>query len=143
MTGMTGWNLCINYTSVEGIQRGGVKNIAFLISRSQQGSQQSTPSEVKQQTPEDWPVLCTVQRSSERTYVVMQTKPLEHPWYTDLMSGFRDTMGDRVIDWFNPFKLSPCKQKTHQGEFQWGGVVYDMAKKYEEDNPGTQLAILH
>lgn len=150
MTGMTGWNMMINFTSVEGIQRGGVHNIAFLLSR--QSSQvadspptSSAPSKKDSKTPdteEDWPVLRTVQRSSGRNYVIMQTKPLEHPWYTSLMMGWEDTMGTKFIDWLLPIKQSPCKQKSRRGEFEWGEVVYDMARKYEADNPGSRLALL-
>lgn len=140
--------MMINFTSVEGIQRGGVHNIAFLVSRtSQQPSLSSTPPTPKKSAPtpdadQDWPVLRTVQRSSGRTYVVMQTKPFEHPWYTSLMMGWKDTMGNNAIDWFLPIKQSPCKQRSRRGEFEWGEVVYDMARKYESDNPGTQLALL-
>lgn len=72
----------------------------------------------------------------------MQTKPLEHPWYTSLMMGWKDTMGNNPIDWFLPIKQSPCKQRTRRGEFEWGEVVFDMARKYEADNPGARLALL-
>ena len=84
----------------------------------------------------------TVRRSPSRNYVVMQTKAFEHPWYTTLMMGWRDTMGTSVIDWFLPVKQSPCKQRSRRGEFEWGEVVYDMARKYEADHPGTRLALL-
>lgn len=145
MSCMTGWNLCINYTSVEGIQRGGVHNIAFLIANSsERSSLPSTPSaQDKPQTHDDWPVLTTVQRSSERTYVVMQTKPNQHPWYTSLMVGWKDVMGNNIFDWLTPVKHSPYKQKTHRGEFEWGELVYDMAKQYEAQNPGVKLALLN
>ncbi|KAF1849171.1 palmitoyltransferase PFA5 [Cucurbitaria berberidis CBS 394.84] len=149
MTGMTGWNLMINFTSVEGIQRGGIHNIAFLISRSSRepispptSSPRSRKERKSSDFEEDWPVLCTVQRGAGRTSVVMQTKTLEHPWYTTLMTGWKDTMGNSFIDWILPFRQSPCKQRSHRGEFEWGEVVYDMAKKYEADNPGTRLALL-
>lgn len=150
MSGMTGWNLMINYTSVEGIKRGGITNIAFLISRMPQGTTNLPPTppsttteDEKTELPDgEWPILCTFQRGADRQYVVMQTKPYEHPWYTTLMKGWRDTMGTSVIDWFLPFKQSPCKQKSRRGEFEWGEVVYDMARKYEADNPGTKVALL-
>ncbi|KAL6705688.1 palmitoyltransferase pfa5 [Coniothyrium glycines] len=154
MTCMTGWNLMINYTSVEGIQRGGVQNIAFLISRmppradsAQISTQSTTPPSSSKKSPNNdsedhWPVLCTVQRSSGKSYAVMQTQALEHPWYTGLLSGWKDTMGTNVIDWFLPLRQSPCKQRGRHGEFTWGEVVYDMARKYEADNPGTHLALL-
>jgi palmitoyltransferase len=154
MTCMTGWNLMINYTSVEGIQRGGVQNIAMLISSfppradSAQNSTLPTTSpsrskESRNGEPEDnWPVLCIVQRSSGRSYAVMQTQAMEHPWYTGLLSGWKDTMGTNIIDWILPLKQSPCKTRSRRGEFEWGEVVYDMARKYEADNPGTRLALL-
>ncbi|KAF3033627.1 palmitoyltransferase pfa5 [Didymella heteroderae] len=145
MSCMTGWNLCINYTSVEGIQRGGVQNIAFRITNtSDRSSLPSTPSaKDKAQSHEDWPVLTTILRSPDRTYVVMQTKPNEHPWYTSLMMGWKDVMGKNVVDWFTPIKHSPYKQRNHRGEFEWGELVYDMARQYERQNPGVKLAILN
>jgi len=156
MTCMTGWNLMINFTSVEGIQRGGIHNIALLMSQSSRYSSASlppsTPSmhhkkssrDVEQEpSEEDWPILTTITRPNNRSYVVMQTKTLEHPWYTTLMKGWKDTMGDGVLDWLLPLKQSPCKRRSHQGEFEWGEVVYDMAKQYEKKNPGARLALLH
>lgn len=149
MSGMTGWNLMINFTSVEAIQRGSVHNIAFLVSHQPQtsspSSHSSTQSSAKPPTPEsadDWIVLRTVQRSTGRTYAIIQTKPLEHPWYTSLRQGWNDTMGTSVVDWFLPLKQSPCKQRSRRGEFVWGGVVYDMAEQYEKQNPGVKLALL-
>lgn len=142
MSCMTGWNLCINWTSVEGIQRGGVSNIALLISStSKQPSLPSTPSD-KAQNTDDWPVLTTVQRGPGRIYVVMQTKPDQHPWYTTLMTGWKDVMGNNVSEWLTPIKHSPYKRKTHRGEFEWGELVYDMARQYEAQNPGVKLALL-
>ena len=147
MAGMTGYNLAINYTSVEAIQRGGVSNIAFLVSRTSQTpttpptpSNSSDPKESN--ADDDWPVLRVVQRSGGRTFVVMQTKAFQHPWATTLMQGWQDTMGNSLIDWFLPIKHSPCKQKGRSGEFRWGEVVYEMAAKYQHDHPGTQLALL-
>jgi palmitoyltransferase len=148
---MTGYNLAINYTSVEAIQRGGVSNIAFLITRM--------PNEptLPQQTPptssssaenkisgadDDWPVLRTVRRSSGRMFVVMQTKPFQHPWSTTLMEDWKDTMGSSPLDWFLPLKHSPCTRKGRSGEFKWGEVVFEMAAKYQKDNPGAELALL-
>jgi palmitoyltransferase len=173
MTCMTGWNLMINFTSVEGIQRGGIHNIAFLMSRSSTNPDTShssaspnttnalptTPTtsssskhhnkkssrdmaEEREHEKEDWPILTSFTRPSNRSYVVIQTKPMEHPWYTTLMQGWKDTMGENIIDWLLPFRQSPCKQKSHRGEFEWGEVVYDMAKMYEDKYPGTSLAIL-
>ncbi|EOA84501.1 uncharacterized protein SETTUDRAFT_163432 [Exserohilum turcica Et28A] len=162
MSCMTSWNLMINYTSVEGIQRGGIHNIAFLISPPSPRSSASvsapetspSPSSKhhkkglsnrteKEAAEEDWPILTTVTRPSKRSYVVMQTKPFEHPWYTTLMQGWKDTMGNSIIDWLLPLRQSPCKEKSHTGEFAWGEVVYDMARMYEEKNPGSRLALLH
>jgi palmitoyltransferase len=150
MTCMTGYNLAINYTSVEAIQRGGIANIAFLITRMpNEPSQPYAPPSPPQsddnkqiEADDDWPVLCTVRRSNGRMFVVMQTKPFQHPWSANLMDGWKDTMGESVVDWFLPIRNSPCKQKSRTGEFRWGHVVYDMARKYQKDNPGAQLALL-
>lgn len=145
MSCMTGWNLCINYTSVEGIQRGGVQNIAFLILNTpERSSLPSTPSaQDKPQSHDDWSVLDTIQRGPGRNYVVMQTKPHEHPWYTNLMMGWKDAMGHNIVEWVTPIRHSPYKQRSHRGEFEWGELVYDMARQYEAHNPGVKMALLH
>ncbi|KZM22879.1 Protein S-acyltransferase [Ascochyta rabiei] len=144
MSCMTGWNLCINYTSVEGIQRGGVQNIAFLIATPERSSLPSTlSSKDKSQDHDDWSVLTTIQRGTGRTYVVMQTKPHEHPWYTSLMMGWKDVMGNNILDWLTPIKHSPNTHKSNRGEFEWGELVYDMARQYEAHNPGVKLALLY
>jgi palmitoyltransferase len=150
MSCMTGYNLAINYTSVEAIQRGGISNIAFLVSRMpNEPTAPPTPptpsnGDDNKETDayDDWPVLRTVRRSGGRMFVVMQTKPFQHPWSTTLMEGWKDTMGTSPLDWFLPLRHSPCKQKGRSGEFTWGEVVYDMAEKYQKDNPGAQLALL-
>jgi palmitoyltransferase len=150
MTCMTGYNLAINYTSVEAIQRGGISNIAFLVSQTSQTptAPPTPPTSSKSSDPkdsnadDDWPLLRVVQRDGGRTFVVMQTKAFQHPWATSLMQGWQDTMGNNPVEWFLPFKHSPCKQKGRSGEFRWGEVVYEMATKYEKEHPGTQLALL-
>ncbi|KAF2818367.1 palmitoyltransferas-like protein pfa5 [Ophiobolus disseminans] len=150
MACMTGYNLAINYTSVEAIQRGGITNIAFLIIRQpNEPTQLHTPptsskSEEDKATEADdeWPVLRFVERSGGRNFVVMQNKPFQHVWSTSMMRGWKDAMGESPLEWFLPLKNSPWKQKSRRGEFRWGEVVYDMAKKFEKDNPGARLAIL-
>jgi palmitoyltransferase len=148
MSYMTAYNLTINYTSVEGIQRGGVSNIAFLVTKMPDPTLSHTPptsSNSDDKAPEaddDWPVLRTVRRGSGRTFVVMQTKPFQHPWATSSAQDWKDTMGSSPLDWFLPLKHSPCKQKSRSGEFRWGEVVYEMAAKYQKDNPGAELALL-
>lgn len=152
MTCMTGYNLAINYTSVEAIQRGGITNIAFLITRmpNQQAAPPAPPTPPTPSTnsdnkhmeaDDDWPVLRIVQRYNGRTFVVMQTKPFQHPWSATLMEGWKDTMGNTVADWFLPLRNSPCKRRSRSGEFRWGEVVYDMAAKYQRDT-GAELALL-
>jgi palmitoyltransferase len=59
-----------------------------------------------------------------------------------MMQGWTDTMGTSPLDWLLPVKNSPSKKRSRSGEFRWGEVVYDMAKKYERDNPGARLALL-
>lgn len=51
-------------------------------------------------------------------------------------------MGYSFLEWALPIKMSPCKEKSRGGEFKWGHVVYDMAAKYERENPGVKLALL-
>lgn len=149
MAWTTGYNIAISYTSVEAIQRGGISNIAFRITKlptqpmkfhTPPSSSENNPKE--SESDDDWPVLCVTHRSHGKSFVVMQTKPFQHPWAASYMLCWKDTMGESVLDWFLPLKNSPCKQKSRSGEFRWGELVYDMAQKYQKDNPGAQLALL-
>ena len=94
MTLTTGWGLMVNITTVEQIQKGMVHNIAFLISRTPRDSfsPPSTGTMSKEggyglDSKQPWPVLCTVQRSSRRSYVVMQTKPFRTPMVYNIDDG--------------------------------------------------------
>jgi len=149
MTWMTGYNLAINYTTIEALQRGGITHIAFLINSmpTDPTAQPTPPTSSKDERDkaedidDDWSVLGIVRRGGGRSFVIMHTKPFQHPWSTSLMRGWKDTMGESVLDWFSPLKNSPCTQKTRRGEFRWGEVVYDMARKYEKEHPGARLAL--
>ncbi|KAL5120803.1 palmitoyltransferase pfa5 [Pleosporales sp. CAS-2024a] len=148
MTCMTSYNLAINYTSVEAIQRGGISNIAFRITAMPTGPPvphsppTSSDDNVTKERDDGWPVLRTVRASNGNLFVVMQTKPFQHPWAGTMMDGWKDTMGMSPLDWFLPLRHSPSTQKHGSGEHKWGFVVYDMAAKYEEENPGSRLALL-
>lgn len=149
MSCMTGYNLAINYTSVEAIQRGGITNVAFLLTECPNEPTIYTPPQAPKDedgnptdAEDDWPVLAIVERGSGRKFVVMQTKPFQHVWSTSMMRGWKDAMGESPIEWVLPLKNSPWKQKTRSGEFRWGEVVYDMARKYQKENSGTKLALL-
>jgi palmitoyltransferase len=148
MTCMTGYNLAINYTSVEAIQRGGIHNIAFRVTTMPTGPPishtppTSSEGDVNKERDDDWPVLRTVRGSTGEMFVVMQTMQFQHPWSGTMMEGWKDTMGRSPLDWFLPLRHSPCTQKDRGGEHKWGFVVYDMAAKYEKENPGARLALL-
>jgi palmitoyltransferase len=155
MSCTTGYNLAINYTSVEAIQRGGITHIAFRITHLPTGpaaipTPTSTPPtsspkkehDTPAESDDNWPVVGIFHRPGGATVVVMHTNPFQHPWSSSLMNGWKDTMGTSFVDWILPLKYSPCVQKTRRGEFRWGEVVYDMARKYEKEHPGARLAVL-
>lgn len=102
----------------------------------------SSEDDVNKTRDDDWPVLRTVQGSNGNMFVVMQTMQFQHPWAGTMMEGWQDTMGRTPLDYFLPLRHSPSTQKDRSGEHKWGFVVYDMAAKYEKENPGAQLALL-
>lgn len=112
----TFYNMAINYTTIELMQKGGIHNIA-LRGRTPD----STPSSI----------LCEIQRTESRSYIVVQTQPGENPWDRGVWGNLKDIMGDSVAQWLLPWKMSPCTgHGDRQGEFKWGHVVTKMMDEY-------------
>lgn len=125
--------MAINYTTVEVLQRGNAYNIALLKPRS---SSSSTPYSSASSSPnsnsrQQNPVLCELQRSQSRSYIVVQTQPGDNPWDMGVWNNVRSIMGDSVIGWFIPWTMSPiARHDSHEGEFGWGTVVQRMMEEH-------------
>jgi palmitoyltransferase len=127
----TFYNMAINYTTVEILQKGGVYNVALLKPRI---SASSTPYSSTNPSPnpnQQNPVLCELQRSHSRSYIVVQTQPGDNPWDMGAWKNVRSIMGESVIGWFIPWTMSPIVQHdSHEGEFGWGKVVQRMMEEH-------------
>ncbi|CAI6300397.1 unnamed protein product [Periconia digitata] len=144
---MTTWNVTINYTTVETVQRGGVQNIAMLATRGHSLDRRHSRSSVRSSTRRegDGPnVLREFMREDGREYVVFQTQPFVNPWDLGNAKNMRSIMGDKVLDWFIPLKMSPClKHDDPRGEFGWSVDITRMARDWEADNPGRRIQLLN
>jgi palmitoyltransferase len=140
----TVWNVTINYTTVETVQRGGVQNIAMHVTTSS-GPAQSPPRRSSRQNSNGTPpnVIREFTRDDGRTYIVVQTQPFDHPWDLGNWANFTSVMGKGPLDWFVPLKMSPCVEHTDvQGEFAWSRAVLDLASAWETENPGRRVNLL-
>ena len=140
----TVWNVTINYTTIETIQRGGVQNIAMQVTRStslpQSPSRRHSTQNITATPPN---VIREFTRDDGREYIVIQTQPFDHPWDVGNWENFVTVMGAKPLDWFNPLKMSPCVQHTDvKGEFAWSRFVLDMAAAWEAENPGRRVRLL-
>jgi palmitoyltransferase len=122
----TFYNMAINYTTVETMQKGSTYNIALLKSKNPASSQPN---------PMQSNVIREVQRGDSRSYIVVQTQHGENPWDRGVWQNVRDVMGERVVDWFS-WKMGPCTvHNDHSGEFAWGSVVKKMMDQHGAGSP--------
>ncbi|KAF1960907.1 zf-DHHC-domain-containing protein [Byssothecium circinans] len=140
---MSTWNASINYSTVETVQRGGVHNIAMLVTRGHAPERRSSRISRRREGEGEGPnVLREVTRDG-REYVVFQTQPFDHPWDLGNKENMRSIMGENVLQWFIPLKMSPCtRHDDPRGEFPWSTAILDMARDWEADNPGRRIRLL-
>lgn len=117
----TFYNMAVNYTTIEIMQKGNVYNIALLGRTPAPSTASSNQSNI----------LCEVQRSQSRSYIVCQTQPGDNPWDMGARKNIQSIMGNSVIDWFLPLKMSPCAARIDKvGEYGWGEVVVRMMDEH-------------
>jgi palmitoyltransferase len=140
----TVWNVTINFTTVETVQRGGVQNIAMQVIRSSQPPQSpSTGRSTRSNNGTTPNVIREFARDDGREYVVFQTQPFDHPWDLGNWDNFMSIMGKGPLEWFIPLKMSPCVTHTDvRGEFPWSRLVLEMAAAWEADNQGKRVRLL-
>lgn len=139
---MTFWNVTINYTTIETLQREGVHNIAMVATRREPKSHSSRRDSTYrcQEKPN---VLREVTRGADREYVIFQTQPLANPWDLSSMANARSVMGNNILQWFLPLQVSPCtKHEDLRGEYGWSSAVLDMAHDWELDHPDRRITLL-
>ena len=140
----TVWNVTINYTTVETVQRGGIQNIAMHVARSN-SPPQSPPgrSSMRYSNGTTPNVIREFTRDDGREYIVIQTQPFDHPWDLGNWENFVSIMGKGPLDWFIPLRMSPCVQHFDvKGEFPWSRMVLDLAATWEAENPGRKVRLL-
>lgn len=117
----TFYNMAINCTTIEVMQKGCSYNIAML------GKAPPVPVNGSSQTG----VLCEIERSPSRSYIVLQTHSGENPWDEGFSRNVTDIMGHTIWEWLLPVKWSPCTVHTDtRGEYRWGRVVKTMMEEY-------------
>jgi len=117
----TFYNMAINCTTIEVMQKGCSYNIAM------RGETPSSSVNGSSQTG----VLCEVQRSPSLSYIVLQTRSGENPWDGGFSKNVAEIMGHTIWEWLLPMKRSPCTVHTDtRGEFRWGRVVKTMMEEY-------------
>ncbi|KAF2703754.1 hypothetical protein K504DRAFT_463195 [Pleomassaria siparia CBS 279.74] len=110
----TFYNLLMNYTTVEILQRGRVHHIATQA-RPRHWSSSSNP-------------LTTIKLSPTRTYHVLQTT--HHPWDLGPIANIRSVMGYSFVEWFIPLKMSPCLDHTGTvSEFEWSSSIHALRRR--------------
>ncbi|KAF2014490.1 zf-DHHC-domain-containing protein [Aaosphaeria arxii CBS 175.79] len=125
MFATTFYNLSINQTTVEVMQRDFVHQVAL------RGGNLNPPNTTSDQSV----VLCEVSRSPTRSYIVVQTELGTGLWDLGPLANIRSIMGDSLIEWFVPLRMSPClHHRDHSGEFPWGRKV---VRLMEEHGAGT------
>lgn len=114
-------HMAVNTTTIETIQKGSIHNIALRGKASATSSTDSAESNV----------LCEVQRGQSHSYIVLQTLPEDNPWDMGTRRNVEDIMGQSILEWLVPWKMSPCTvRKDHTGEYGWGPVVKSMMEEY-------------
>ncbi|EOD51004.1 Palmitoyltransferase pfa5 [Neofusicoccum parvum] len=105
-----------NLTTVEALNRGNaVYNISILI----------TPAWCLRNNDEQYPFRTTTYPGAPGAlYAILMTKPGDNPWDLGGFKNLKSVMGESIIDWFLPFKFSPCTNHDRQdAEFEMGPVV--------------------
>lgn len=104
----TFYNLSLNYTTIEIMQRGRIHHIAI---RSK--SRTSHPK-----------AIAEISLSPSRTYFVVQTEDTDHPWDTGSLPNIQSVMGHTLWEWLLPLKMSPCTEhRSSTSEFPWSSSV--------------------
>jgi palmitoyltransferase len=117
----TFYQLAVNRTTVEEMSKHEVHNIALLGRSPAPSTTSSNQSNI----------LCEVQRTPSRSYIVLQTQPGDNPWDVHWKVNIQSIMGNSVLDWFNPLKISPCLTRNDpEGEFAWGPAVRNLMEEY-------------
>ncbi|KAF2791666.1 hypothetical protein K505DRAFT_326674 [Melanomma pulvis-pyrius CBS 109.77] len=106
----TFYNLSLNYTTVEVMQRGRIHHIAM------HGKPRTTSTPTSP--------LSEVTLSPSRTYFVVETDGTDHPWDLGPAANMKSVMGHSILEWLIPLKMSPCASHTNAvGEFEWAHSV--------------------
>ncbi|KAK0615409.1 Palmitoyltransferase pfa5 [Lasiodiplodia hormozganensis] len=105
-----------NFTTVEALNRGGATyHLSVLI----------TPSWCNRRNDEQYPFRTTTYPGAPGAlYAILMTRPGDNPWDVGKLQNLKSVMGESIVDWFLPLKLSPCTNHDRQdSEFEFGPSV--------------------
>ncbi|KAL7621169.1 Palmitoyltransferase pfa5 [Parahypoxylon ruwenzoriense] len=73
-----------------------------------------------------------------RTFAILKTEPGENPWDIGLQRNWQAVMGTNALDWFLPFRKSPCvNHEGHDSFYPMGQVLEDVRARYNLPSPTT------
>lgn len=83
--------------------------------------------------PENGPGIHTSESSRDqlatRTFAIVKTEMGENPWDLGPHRNWKSIMGDSCIDWFLPFKHSPCASFENNESFYEMGPLYQQLRE--------------
>lgn len=130
----------INLTNVDVLrQRSTVHQLAIRIPRgTPSGAGYSTITYPLPQLPH----LAQVDGLSERdllatrSYAIVRTEMGENPWDLGSFRNWKSVMGNDVLDWFFPIRMSPCVgYENNESFYEMGPLYHELRLKYGLPEP--------
>ncbi|KAF2279655.1 zf-DHHC-domain-containing protein [Westerdykella ornata] len=117
----TCYNMALNYTTIEALQRDGTYNIAVLKTAAPSATIASAGKAN---------IVYEFERPPLRSYVVLETERGQNPWDRGALRNVKDIMGESVWHWFS-WKMSPCTAHNDpRGEYIWGPAVSRLIEEH-------------
>jgi palmitoyltransferase len=109
----TFYNMSLNFTTVEIMQRDRIHHLAI------HGNPRTTSSNS----------ISSINLSPSRSYHVVQTEGIDHPWDLGPVPNMTSVMGHSLLEWLVPLKMSPCTNHNNaEGEFEWSSAVHALRR---------------
>lgn len=119
-----------NSTTIESMNRGRVWTLAVLIPRPDDFYASRPPHWTPPFTTVTYPAAPSAPQvvspeQAHRHFAVLHTRPGENPFdLGSYLANMREVMGNSILDWLIPLKLSPCADHSrHESAYALGPVV--------------------
>ena len=119
-----------NSTTIESMNRGKVWTLAVLIPCPDNFYASRPPHWTPPFTTVTYPATPSAPRvvspeQAHRHFAVLHTRPGENPFdLGSYLANMREVMGNSILDWLIPLKLSPCADHSrHESAYALGPVV--------------------